>query len=238
MNKPKSIVILAICSLIIILSACKKKENSENNKQTNDVWDLDKNPSPKFVNTNYIELANIYRISKYRSSVGHDYSDFTEHCRSMKHYFEPLSTADWSIIKVFAPVTGQVTRAENEGMGIKIEIASDEYPAFRFQIFHINLSNPLNVNDHVTAGQQLGTHIGSQTYSDISVLVNDATKQGRMVSYFDVMTDALFNEYVKIGITSRDSLIIPKALRDAHPLTCDGDQFAGGDTLESWVYLK
>ena len=30
---------------------------------------------PKFVSTNYIELEKITRISKFRSSAGHDYSD-------------------------------------------------------------------------------------------------------------------------------------------------------------------
>jgi hypothetical protein len=74
--------------------------------------------------------------------------------------------------------------------------------------------------------------------SDISVIVNDPTKQGRMVSYFEVITDALFSEYSKRGIIHRDDVIISKATRDANPLTCSGDVFVSSDTIENWVVLK
>ncbi|MCX6223550.1 MAG: hypothetical protein NTV01_02140, partial [Bacteroidia bacterium] len=231
-------ILIGACVLLIILAACKKKEGDNTIVPTNDVWDLGKYPPPKFVNKNYIELGKIYRISMYRSSVGHDYSDYTEQCRSLKHYFEPLSTIDWSTIQILSPISGQVTRIEDEGLGKKVEIQSDLYPAFRVSIFHINLSGPLKVGDHVGGGTLLGTDYGSQTYSDISVIVNDATHQGRMVSYFDIMTDEIFAEYIKFGILSRDSLIIPKALRDANPLTCNGDQFSGTDPLTCWVLVK
>lgn len=227
-------ICLLFCISLCYLTSCSK-EQVETKK---DIWDIDKDGIPRFVETNYIELNNIYRISKYRSSVGHDYSDAFEQCRSMKHYFEPRGDADWTAIKIYAPVTGIITRVEQEWAGTKIEIASDNYPAFRFQIFHVNLSVPRNVNDKVTAGEQLGTHIGSQTYSDISVIVNDPTRQGRMVSYFEVITDAVFDLYVARGILSRSDLIIPKATRDEYPLTCSGDTFMGTDTLENWVVLR
>ena len=123
------------------------------------------------------------------------------------------------------------------GRGTKIEIASDDYPAFRFSIFHINTIVSFNVGDKITSGQQLGTHIGSQTWSDISVIVNDPTKQGKMVSYFDVITDSVFNAYSNRGVTNREELIISKAIRDAYPLSCSGDTFITTDTLENWVVL-
>lgn len=230
-------VLIGSCVLLIMLTACKKKDDDGNDDQKIDGWDLDKNPPPKFVNKNYIELGKIYRISRYRSSVGHDYSDFTEQCRSLKHYFEPLSTIDWSTLQILSPISGNVTKVEDEGTGMKVEIQSDLYPDFRVSIFHIKLSGPLKVGDHVGGGTVLGTHIGSQTYSDIAVMVNDTTHQGRLVSYFDIMTDSIFAEYVKFGIPSRDSLIIPKALRSANPLTCNGDQFSGIDPLPGWVLV-
>jgi hypothetical protein len=223
--------------MLFLLYSCSKKDNN-NNSSSNDIWDLDKNPPPEFINVNYIDLTNIYRISKFRSSVGHDYSDFTEHCRSMKHYFEPFSAADWSAIKIFSPISGTLTRVVNEGLGVKIEIESSQYPAFRISIFHINPISAFNIGDKVSAGQQLGTHFGSQTYSDISVIANDPTKQGRMVSYFNVITDGVFYEYIKRGILSRDMFIISKELRDANPLSCNGDQFSSSDPLEQWVVLK
>lgn len=177
---------LFLLIVVIFIANCKK--NDDDNHQPNDIWDIDKNGIPKFVENNYIDLSKIYRISKYRSSVGHDYSDAYEHCRSMKHYFEPLGTTDWSTIKIYSPITGTITRVEQEWAGTKLEIESDAYPAFRFSIFHVNLFSDRKINDKVIAGELLGTHIGNQTMSDISVIVNDPTRQGSMVSYFDVIT--------------------------------------------------
>jgi hypothetical protein len=242
MNKMKKLIIVTeILALILIpfmlrITGCHK--DTENPPTTNDVWDIDKDGIPKFVSTNYIEPDKIYRISKYRSSIGHDYSDAYEHCRSMKHYFEPKSTMDWTTVKIYSPVNGKITRLEQEWAGTKIEIASDDYPAFRFSVFHINMTQQRNLNDQVTAGELLGTHVGSQTMSDISVIVNDPSHQGRMVSFFDVITDAVFNEYRNHGINSREDLIIPKTVRDANPLTCSGDTFVSSDTLENWVILN
>jgi hypothetical protein len=193
-GKLNPILILFLFSLVVIITGCSEK--TENQQNTTDTWDIDKSGIPKFVGTNYIELDKIYRISKFRSSVGHDYSDAFEHCRSMKHYFEPESDVDWATVKIYSPVTGKITRVEEEWAGTKIEIASDDYPAFRFSIFHIKSPVQRNVEETVVAGEQLGTHTGSQTMSDISVIVNDPTHQGRMVSFFNVMTDALENWFV------------------------------------------
>jgi hypothetical protein len=224
--------------MISILPGCSKKHDGNNNTPS-DIWDIDKDGIPKFVNTNYIELSKIYRISKYRSSVGHDYSDSYEQCRSMKHYFEPKSDVDWTTVKIYSPVAGTITRVEPESIGgTKIEIASNDYPAFRISIFHINLQGTRNINDKIIAGELLGTHIGSQTYSDISVIVNDPTKQGRMVSWFDIITDKVFNEYSERGISARSAMMITKSERDANPLTCSGDTFTSSDPLESWVILN
>ena len=74
--------------------------------------------------------------------------------------------------------------------------------------------------------------------SDISVMVNDPTHQGRLVSYFDVITEDVFNEYITRGANARTNLIISKALRDANPLICNGDVFVVSDTLENWVTLN
>lgn len=221
--------------LVVCITGCSKKHETP---APNDIWDIDKNGIPEFVKTNYIELSKIYRISKYRSSVGHDYSDAYEKCRSLKHYFEPKTDIDWTTVKTYAPVDGIITRVEQEWAGTKLEIAADDYPAFRFSIFHINISRQFKIDDKVAEGELLGTHFGSQTYSDISVIVNDPTRQGRMVSYFDVMTEALFKEFSDRGLSSKADLIIPKTVRDANPLTCSGDTFTSADLLENWVNLN
>lgn len=235
----KKALLFCIPGLLLIaflfVNNCKKKDD---NQKPSDIWDIDKDGIPKFVANNYIELQKIYRIAKYRSGIGHDYSDAFEHCRSLKHYFEPLVTTDWSTVKIYSPVSGSVTRIEQEWAGTKLEIASDAFPAFRFSIFHINTSMPFKVGDKVTAGQQLGTHIGSQTYSDIAVIVNDPSRQGRMVSYFEVITDAVFNLYKNRGVAQKENLIITKAQRDADPLTCNGGIFTSEGNLENWFILN
>jgi len=223
--------------LSVFNPGCKDNEKDEN-QSLNGTWDIDKDGIPKFVQINYIELDKIYRISKFRSSIGHDYSDAYEHCRSMKHYFEPRSDVAWDSVKIYAPVTGKITRVEQEWAGTKLEIASEDYPAFRFSIFHINLNQVYSIDDPVTAGQPLGHHIGSQTMSDIAVIVNDPTHQGRMISYFEVLSDNPFAQYTVRGVSTRDMMIIPKEIRDANPLTCDGDTFVSTDTLENWVILN
>jgi hypothetical protein len=230
-------IIFVVSAALTVLVTCTPK-NEEPNNDSNDIYDVDKNGIPRFVGVDYIELEKIDSISKFRSSVGHDYSDAFEHCRSMKHYFKPKNTVDWTNVKIFSPVAGKITRAEQEWAGTKLEIQSDSIPAFRFVIFHINLTVPLYVDDRVAAGQQLGTHIGSQTMSDIAVIVNDPTRQGKMVSYFDVMKDTVFQGYSNRGIVSREEMIIPKSVRDTNQLTCSGDAFVSADTLQNWVVLN
>jgi hypothetical protein len=238
MGKQKIIQIsmLLLFSMATIETGCSNKIENPDNKE--DTWDIDKSGIPRFVGTDYIELGKIYCISKFRSSVGHDYSDAFEHCRSMKHYFQPRGDVDWATVKIYSPISGRITRVEEEWAGTKIEIASDDYPAFRFSIFHIYSSVQRKIDDEVVAGEQLGTHVGNQTMSDISVIVNDPTRQGRMVSYFEVMTDALFTEYYNRGVNAREDLIITKAVRDAHPLSCSGDTFITTDSLDNWVILN
>jgi len=215
------------------MTACSDKHEEE---ITPDIWDIDSQGIPEFVSTNYIELDKIYRISKFRSSVGHDYSDAFESCRSMKHYFEPKPEVNWASITIHSPIGGEITRVEEEWAGTKLEIQSEQYLAFRFQIFHIKTTRTFTVGEHVSEGDLLGTHIGPETMSDISVIVNDPTRQGRMVSWFETITDDLFTQYIQRGATSRDDFIISKELRDANPIDCNN--FGANDPLENWVVLN
>lgn len=233
----KKYVLPILFSYIIMVVACGGNKKGTSPPSNNNTYDVDARGIPKFVGVDHIELAKIYRITKFRSSVGHDYSDDFETCRSMKHYFEPKSDIDWSTIKVYSPVKGTVSKIFEEWAGTQIQIKSKEYPAFYFIIFHINLVNPLKVGDLTTSGQLLGSHIGSQTMSDIAVGVN--TPRGwKLVSYFDVMTDSLFQGYQARGLSSRDTVIISKQARDADTLTCDGETFTNSGKLENWVILN
>lgn len=188
---------------------------------------------PKFINSIYIDLnaldsvgnPAVVQVSLFRSSSGHDYSDSFERCRSMKHYF---SFPDHNT-KLYIPVTGTVTSVTPDTVSGGITIQSDAYPRFSFTVFHPRLARTYSVGDHVIEGQYMGTHSGVWTSSDIAVLVNPAYPpspahggpDGTLVSYFLTLTDSGFAPLKKRGISSPADLIIPQALRDANPLTCD-----------------
>ena len=85
----------------------------------------------------------------------------------------------------------------------------------------------------MTAGDPLGTHYRSTGNSDIAVGI--VTPDGYMlVSYFDVMTDDVFQSYEARGASSRSDFIITATERDADPLTCDGEEFSSSGTLLQW----
>ena len=201
------------------------------------VYDVDAMGIPQFIAVNYIDLDGISRISRFRSGIGHDYSDSFESCRSMKHYFEPADAIDWASVAVFSPVSGAVVRVDEEWAGTQLHIVPDGFPAFFVIIFHIDLSDPVSLGDTVTAGQQLGTHIGSQTMSDIAI--GASTPDGwKLLSYFDVLTDSVFEEYRLRGLDSRSEAVVSKDARDADPLTCVGGAFADEGQLENWLTLN
>jgi len=192
-------------------------------------YDLERLGVPRFVDVNYIDLAKVSRLSKFRSGMGHDYSDNVERCRSMKHYFmfPDASTA------IVSPVSGTVTRVYPEWAGWQVQVTSADQPQFTFILFHVTLARPLAEGEPVVAGQPLGTHVGTQTASDIAVRV-DSTQGFRLVSYFDTLTDAAFAAYQARGITSRETLVTSRAQRDAAPLQCSGEAFVDppADALE------
>jgi hypothetical protein len=194
-------------------------------------YDVNTNGLPLLVEANYIDLESIDWVSLFRSSSGHDFVDDFEVCRSMKHYFQPLSTVDWSEIEVYSPIQGKIVGWANEGdKGTTITIESSAFPGVSVTVFHVSLASPPGIGDAVSAGDNLGTHYGSESNSDIAVGI--VTPDGYMlVSYFDVMTDDVFQEYEARGASSRDSFIITAAERDADPLTCEGGEFSSGGTL-------
>ena len=222
--------------LLLFLTSCKSVGN-DGNGNDNGTYDVDANGIPRFVYADYIELAIIHLISKFRSGIGHSYSDDFESCRSMKHYFQPKASIDWSKVKIFSPVDGTVTSVTEDNDGAQVRIKSKEYPAFFFILFHVNLSNPINADDEVTEGEILGTHTGSQTMSDIAVGVN--TPGGwKLLSYFEVIADGVFQNYKARGVNTRNTAIISQQARDADPLTCSGEDFADSGNLANWVILN
>jgi hypothetical protein len=72
---------------------------------------------------------------------------------------------------------------------------------------------------------------------DIAIWDNSPSKM-RYVSYFDTMTDSLFNNYIARGARSRDDFIISRTERDADPLSCDNGRFTSNGKLMNWFVLK
>lgn len=186
--------------------------------------------APKFVKTDYIDLNKVTQISKYRSYVGHNYSDLTqfgsadaikipfkpvETCVSMKHYYSPPDVHT----TIRAPVSGVISRVFEEELGTQIHITSDVQPAFTFSIFHINTLKPAVVGDRVEEGQVLGTHYSQQTFSDIAVAVHTPTGY-HLISYLETLTDEAFAPYQARGIATRESMVIPREVTDANRTTC------------------
>jgi hypothetical protein len=203
-----------------------------------DVYDLDARGVPPLIAADYLDLSSIDRVSRFRSSAGHDYSDSAERCRSMKHYFMPRAGVDWSALAIASPADGTVVDLRPEtSFGTQVQIRSAAIGAATIVIFHVVPDAGVSVGSRVAAGQRIGRHVGSQTMSDIAIRI-ETPSGSRLVSYFDAMGDALFAAYQARGVAGRGALVISRSERDADSLTCTGEQFAGGGSLAAWVALQ
>ncbi len=215
-----------------------------------DTYDLTQGV-PQFISTDFTDLDHVTAISKFRSGYGHDYSDSTEECRNMKHYYEPKPEyLDNGLVDAYSPVDGRVLRVQRgqrqdyPEVDYTIAIQSDDYPAFHVIIFHIDKHENITVGAKVKAGDHLGTfqlyYPSHDEYShdyDIAVGVN--TGEGyRFVSYFQTMTPELFQTYRDRGIEDVSEFIITKEDRDANPLTCGEEEFTGPTSTDDWTHLN
>jgi hypothetical protein len=164
----------------------------------------------------------------------------------MKHY---LGGPD-SNTKIYAPVSGTVLGASigDDIKGGVINIMSDQYPAFVFTVMHPVLDKAYKMGDHLTEGDLIGHHVGTSTSSDIIVNVYDGTNtpktsgsgpDGRLISYFQTLTDSAFKVFRDRGISSPSALIITKAERDAVPAHCTGGYFdsnvSASNVIPTWT---
>lgn len=204
-------------------------------------YDLTSQGIPKFCNANYIDISKIARISRFRSTIGHSYvdSDTSETCRSMKHYYEPKSSVDWTKVDVYAPVSGSLVGFGPDGRaGYQLRIRPRDVPAFDVILFHVNTDSTIKKGKWISAGEYLGTHSSSTTLSDISVS-NGGKEQGHLISYFLVMTDEVFELYQARGVASRQAAIITKEERDNDEVPCVGEQaFTVHGTIPDWLDLN
>lgn len=194
--------------------------------------------SPRFAGTDVLELSKLARVSRFRSGVGHDFSNPPESCRSMKHYLKPVPGA--GTIEVRAPFSGSVTDVQEEGFpGRKqLYIRSREHPAYTVRLFHVEPAPGVGLHAEVAGGQLVGTFPATDL-TDVAVVVRTWGGE-RFVSIYDILTDDAFAPYASRGI-SRADLIMTRAERDAHPFRCDpadpNQNFAdhSDDTPADWV---
>lgn len=228
----KSIIFQLVLITLLIFSGCNS--NNVQPKTDNTIQTLD---SLHILTYNYIEIDKIKQISKFRSGIGHNYSDDFEQCLSMKHYFYPLDSVDWSKIKIYAPIDSRIVRLDSEWAGVQIHLQPINFPKYNIIIFHLNFIKPMKLGDTLKSGEQIGFHIGYQTYSDIAVSYSEANKY-KLISYFDILPDSLFSKFKSLGAILPTDFIITKDQRLASPLKCLNDTFETEGSLKNWFYLK
>jgi len=208
-----------------------------------ETYDIENSGTPLFINADCIELFRIKRVSKFRSAHGLDYSDDFESCRNMKHSFalKPGENPDNS--RIYAPFDGTVIGSleDWEGTtlwkGTTIGFQPDFNKAFWLLIFHINLDSPLQVGDHVGAGQLLGQPQKDDGGTTVAVWVHTPTGD-KLISYFQVISNSILAVYQQRGMSSREAAIISRAQRDADPLTCQGEEIIDTGSLADWFVLN
>ena len=60
----------------------------------------------------------------------------------------------------------------------------------------------------------------------------------KLISYFETLTDSLFQLYQLRGVATRNDMTITKEARDADSVKCSGDAFLSSGTIGDWVVLK
>jgi hypothetical protein len=195
---------------------------------------------PRVLNANYIDLSKIARVSRFRSTVGHSYVDGSgETCRSMKHYFQPRLSIDWTTVDVYAPASGTIFGIRPDGFaGFQIMLRPRDLPALDVALFHVQVDAGIVRDSWVEAGDHIGRHASSSTMSDIATSIG-GKEQGTLLSYFQTMTDAVLAEYQARGVQSREAAVISAAERDADPVPCVGEQpFFVSGKLPDWLDLN
>jgi hypothetical protein len=207
---------------------------------------------PRFVHQDVTQLAKVERLSMFRSSYGHDYSDGAERMRSMKHYFV-LYPAHWQNgeVEIRAPVEGDVVALVDERHGAggglvnrQVHLRATEQPAFTFVLFHVDLASAdVAVGRHVAAGELLGhARLVFADPGDVSnnfdVAVWVRTPGGsRLVSFVETLADDAFAAYQARGAAARSDFVISREERDAHPLTAESFRDPSLDPLPRFRML-
>ena len=197
---------------------------------------------------NFTELGKYSRMSKLRSAVGHDYSFNTSeydptgsNCRSMKHYFVPMSVPrenylysktphafEWMSIKFLAPVDGTLQDViythTSYGTEAQFAIRSSAYPGYYFNFYHIALEPDLTEGTLVKGGQLIGKLGNEEAWGEIAVEARITSRESHFISFLQVAADNVLEIYKNRGVNTASDVIITKEQRDAYPLACDDSE--------------
>lgn len=206
-------------------------------------------PTIPLIINNPLDLAQIQKISKFRSCVGHDFSGKnvagqTETLRSMKHYIDYENSLNPNLIKIFAPFDGEISQLNNNGSaGQQVYISANSDSAWNFIFFHVELLPQFNKSGaSIKAGQHIGNvSSGAIVNFDIAMKKFGLRRQA-VDSPFNHMNAEVLAEYAAVAVTP-EIIIIPKESRDADPCpTVPGSgpdaYFPSGDKPDDWVNLE
>lgn len=224
-----------------------------------------KNEPPPQLVSNFVNVDDITKISKFRSCVGHVTvpQDQRETKRSMKHYFwvKP-ELAGTDRVKIYSPYDGYVSdvrsdpeeRLEGEIWIIPKRVLAMLPPigVWQFSVQHIIVREDLKRGSEVKAGEVLGhAAIPSQERASFDIVYAKQALIPKMIdnwnspfndldSVFNHMNEKVFAEYRNRGIASTDQMLINKNVRDTNHCQYQGDgpYFENQDDETNWVVLK
>lgn len=211
-----------------------------------------KSQDPPELVTNFVDLKQVRKISKYRSCAGHTATPQhgRESKRSMKHYFTLYPEYEKeNFVEIYAPYDGYIAIFAGPE---EIWFAPGEKSVFSllpmnrwmFSVTHVKAREDLNMGDYVKAGEVIGYGTFSPKYErgypsfDVvygklgSLLKakkvdNWRSPYGDLDSVFNHMSPAILAEYEQKGVT-RENIILSKEERDSDPcIYRDGGPYFG-----------
>ncbi len=202
-------------------------------------------PKDFLITENFIDLAQVFSLSKYRSCRGHQtvdqYSD--EPVSNMQHYVGTDPRIDTGQVKIYAPFDGYVlgdapfTLADGLTMVPKSGIPWWPFNQWRFSmsqgahvlpqfqdppIHEVKAGDLIGYLDSLDryGGRSTGTHLRLGVTAIPPMFKNgNGEPYKKLDSVFRYMSDEVFAEYQAAvpGLASREDMIITKEYRRAHP---------------------
>jgi hypothetical protein len=163
----------------------------------------------------------------------------------------------------YAPANGTISALTPDGplstgepRGNQLTIVPDGYPAFAITLFHCDSLATVQVGNHVNAGDLVGyadmreainVDFAVSAYWNLTPLfVSPGVPPSpgqvlqppgwKLLSPFDVMTDAAFAVYAPYGLTDRSAAIVPLAYRNQYPAQFAQWDPANLDPVEAIIF--